>query len=485
MSRNERKAKRLTKEAKQLLLLIGGVVVLVAVVIGVTVAVFFSKNPKNPVEDSQLSDSVSGDSISSGLTVEDNDYDPTQNVLEVDKYTGTILPATEDAGEEYVKETLFIGDSNTYRYMTYAHTTLKNTIGIQSMGIQSVLTEKCVKFKGYSDRVTIPEAVKIMQPKRIIICFGTNNTNGDWSPEYMAQQYAAVLDGIEAQWPYADIIISAIPPVARVRDAYQNISMSVIDAYNQALVGLAEERGCKFLNTSEVLKDAETGFAMDGYTVSDGIHLAMPAVDALFGYVRTHAYETEDRRPTPLKPVPARDEPEPYNILVENPYTGTVAGSGSSVKEGLEIVFDVNDAKMGELKGEAEQIVPAGEKCTEVEAVAKEGYNFAYWSCTVGRIEDVKNPKLTFVSPAGFDTERVVVTANFVKSGYLVKVVSSDEKVGTAGIREGDTLLKEANVAEGKEVKLYASLNEGYGSTHLFTGWYIKGSVKTEPISTA
>ena len=91
-------------------------------------------------------------------------------------------------------------------------------------------------------------------------------------------------------------------------------------------------------------------------------------------------------------------------------------------------------AKMGELKGELEQIVPVTEKCTEVEAVAKEGYTFAYWSCTVGRIEDVKNPKLTFVSPGGFDTERVVVTANFVKSGYLVKVTSSDTKVGTAGI---------------------------------------------------
>ena len=482
--RNERKAKRLTKEAKQLLLLIGGVVVLVAVVIGITVAVFYSKNPKNPAADSadpQDSSLVT----SSGLTVEENDYDPEKNVLEVDKYVGTILPATEDAGEEYLDETLFIGDSNTYRYMTYAHTSLKNTIGVPGMGIQNVLTEKCVKFKGYSDRVTIPEAVKIMQPKRIIIGFGTNNANGDWSPEYMAEQYGKMLDGIEAQWPYADIIIAAIPPVARVRDGYQNISMSVIDAYNQALVGLAEERGCKFLNTTEVLKDPETGFTMEGYTITDGIHLAKPAVDALFGYIRTHAYETEDRRPTPLKTVPARDEPEPYNILVENPYTGTVAGSGSSVKDGLQIDFDVNDAKMGELKGEVKQIVPGGEKCTEVEAVAKEGYTFAYWSCTVGRIEDVKDPKLTFVSPAGFDTERVVVTANFVKSGYLVKVTSSDAEVGTAGIRKGNELRKEINVEEGEEVKLYASLNEGYGGTHQFAGWYIKDSETNEPISTA
>ena len=166
--RNERKAKRLSKEVRNLLLLVCGVVVLVAVVIGITVAVFYSKNPKNPNSDSSgLQDSSLV--TSSGLTVEENDYDPEKNVLEVDKYVGTILPATEDAGEKYVDETLFIGDSNTYRYMTYAHTTLKNTIGVVGMGLQDALTLECVKFKGYSERITIPEAVKVMQPKRIVI----------------------------------------------------------------------------------------------------------------------------------------------------------------------------------------------------------------------------------------------------------------------------------------------------------------------------
>lgn len=478
MSRNERqpggsRAKGLTRQQKQFLLLAAGVILLVAAVIGITVAVFFSKNPQKdpPVE---TVDSISSESVNSADLVEDTEYDPTKDVLDVEKYSATILPLTEDAGEDYIDGTYFVGDSNTYRYMSYSHTTLNNTIGVVGMGIQDVLTSKLVKFVGYSDRVTIPEALAIVQPRRIVISVGTNNANGDWSAEYMAEQYAAMLDGIEAKWPYADIIIAAIPPVARVRDGYQNISMSVIDKYNTALAALAEERGCKFLNISETLKDPETGFAKDGYTVSDGIHLNQKAVDAIFEYLRTHALTgTEDRRPMPLKKIPKRDEPTPPTVDDKAGYTGTVPGSMSS-KEGLEIVFAVNDAKMGTLEGEVEQIVPAGEKCTEVVAVPKEGYSFAYWSCSVGRIDDVKTEKLVFVSPSGFDTDKVVVTANFVKSGYLVSVKSSDAAVGTAGIRDGSELLKECNVEEGKSIQLYASLNAGYGEQYKFAGWRIK-----------
>lgn len=57
---------------------------------------------------------------------------------------GTILPETADAGRSYVDETLFIGDSNTARYLLYANetgtafTSLNNNIGVVSMGVGSI-----------------------------------------------------------------------------------------------------------------------------------------------------------------------------------------------------------------------------------------------------------------------------------------------------------------------------------------------------------
>ena len=67
----------------------------------------------------------------------------------------TILPQTADAGRSYVDDTLFIGDSNTVRYTMYADdtgtafSTLKNNIGVVSMGAGSIttLTAPCTPFR--------------------------------------------------------------------------------------------------------------------------------------------------------------------------------------------------------------------------------------------------------------------------------------------------------------------------------------------------
>ena len=57
-------------------------------------------------------------------------------------------------------------------------------------------------------------------------------------------------------------------------------------------------KGWKFLNSAEALKDSTTGYAKAGYVeTSDGIHLTRTAMDALFSYIRTHSYITEDDRP--------------------------------------------------------------------------------------------------------------------------------------------------------------------------------------------
>ena len=59
-----------------------------------------------------------------------------------------------------------------------------------------------------------------------------------------------------------------------------------------------QEKGWKFLNSAEALKDSTTGYAKAGYVeTSDGIHLTRTAMDALFSYIRTHSYITEDDRP--------------------------------------------------------------------------------------------------------------------------------------------------------------------------------------------
>ena len=225
----------------------------------------------------------------------------TPNPVEALPASVTVGPKTEAAGRSYIDETLFIGDSNTARYLMYADetgtafTTLANNIGVVSMGAGAITTLKCEQFSGSSTMYTVPDAVAMLKPKRIIICYGTNNLGGSSTDATsFISTYLKGLKAIETAWPYCDIIVSAIPPLDKQREN-TNLTMTQVDAYNATLIQMCEENGYKFLNSAEVLRDDATGWAKTDYTLSDGVHLSKTAVTEYFTYVRTHAYVTEDR----------------------------------------------------------------------------------------------------------------------------------------------------------------------------------------------
>ena len=112
---------------------------------------------------------------------------------------------------------------------------------------------------------------------------------------------------------------------------------------------MCEENGFKFLNSAEVLRDDTTGWAKTDYTLSDGVHLSKKAVEAYFTYVRTHAYQTEDRRPQPLGSIPQPDG-VPANLITKDP----IAVRGAKVP--LEFVAEHG----GTLSGTTSQLVKKG-----------------------------------------------------------------------------------------------------------------------------
>ncbi len=319
---------------------------------------------------------------------------------------GTILPETADAGRSYVDETLFIGDSNTARYLLYANetgtafTSLNNNIGVVSMGVGSITSLKCEKFKGSSAMYTVPDAVAMLKPKRIIICYGTNNLSGSSTDatNYI-KTYLQGLQAIQTAWPYCDIIVSAIPPLDRQREN-TNLTMTQVDAYNAALVQMCEENGFKFLNSAEVLRDDATGWAKKDYTLSDGVHLSKEAVTAYFTYVRTHAYAAEDRRPQPLGTIPTPDG-VPANLINKDP----IAVRGAKVP--LEFVA----ANGGKLSGTTSQLVKKGGTAAAVTAVPDEGFIFAGWTASSGG--SYSSATISFTMPQNADAGGVVLTANF------------------------------------------------------------------------
>lgn len=342
---------------------------------------------------------------------------------------GTVLPAGADAGRSYLDETLFIGDSNTARYLLYADdtgtafTSLSNNIGVVSMGAGAITTLKCEKFKGSSTMYTVPESVAMLKPKRIIICYGTNNLSGaSTDATRFIATYLQGLQAIRQAWSYCDIIVSAIPPLDKQREN-MNLTMTQVDAYNAALVQMCEENGFKFLNSAEVLRDDTTGWAKTDYTLSDGVHLSKKAVEAYFTYVRTHAYQTEDRRPQPLGSIPQPDG-VPANLITKDP----IAVRGAKVP--LEFVAEHG----GTLSGTTSQLVKKGATAGAVTAVPDAGFVFAGWTASSGG--NYSSESLSFTMPQNADAGGVVLTAHFKADAH------EHEYVEVEGTKTAATCLK-------------------------------------------
>ncbi len=248
-----------------------------------------------------LSGSTAAESTStvdSESMVVESGYDKTENTIDTQAYNSTILETTADAGDSYIDETLFLGDSNTARmYRMFDYCSYDNAIGSVGMSAKSLATFACVQLSTSSGYVTMPQAVAKLQPRRVILTFGTNDLNPSYKAADFVKNYQTGIEAIVTAYPSVDIIVNSIPPIGQ-QHSNQSLTQSQVDEYNKALVEMCQEKGWKFLNSAEALKDTTTGYAKSGYVeTSDGIHLTRTAMDALFTYIRTHSYITEDDRP--------------------------------------------------------------------------------------------------------------------------------------------------------------------------------------------
>ncbi len=378
-----------------------------------------------------------GNTDMSDETEVDKDYDKDREALDTDQLGNTILAETDDAGQEYLDETLFIGDSNTVRTMAYGFTTWDNVVAAVSMGVEHIQSLKMTYFKGYKNPVTAIDAVKIIQPKRIIITYGTNDLF--WDTDEFIKVYKKALAAIHEAYPYADIIVNAVPPLDKQRENTR-LTMQRVDEFNKAIAEMAKEEGYKFLNSSEALKDEKTGFAKTDYTIGDGVHLSKKGMEAYVNYIKTHAYITEDTRPKPLNKVPAREE-TPTGIISQDP----IAVRGAKVK----VTFTTSDSNLGKVNGEIEQKLKAGVTGSSVTAEAElsGGGIFTGWSCSYGGLSSTADSTVKFTMPTVDESvSEIVVTANFKRAEVTIR--NGDSHVGDISLKSGNTVSLSAHVTE-------------------------------------
>ena len=241
---------------------------------------------------------------------------------QIDNASTALLTETADAGTDYLNDTLFLGDSNTVRLYNNGLISLQQFCAKEGIGTQVALSEGIVTFKKDSNHYTIPQAVAMMKPRRVVMTFGTNDT-GMEVPDFIAH-YTALIQAIQQSYPYTDIIVNTVPPVPADHSNYPHMDQAKIDDFNMALLDLCEQLGVRFLNSAEALKGSD-GYGVADYYTSGDIHLKSAGLKAVLNYLRTHALQTEDRRPD-TNNIPTRTME-----YVSNPSSAVAAPSSEAV----------------------------------------------------------------------------------------------------------------------------------------------------------
>lgn len=241
---------------------------------------------------------------------------------QIDNTSAALLTETADAGTDYLNNTLFLGDSNTVRLYNNGLISLQQFCAKEGIGTQVALSEGIVTFKKDPNHYTIPQAVAMMKPRRVVMTFGTNDT-GMEVPDFIAH-YTALIQAIQQSYPYTDIIVNTVPPVPADHSNYPHMDQAKIDDFNMALLALCEQLGVRFLNSAEALKGSD-GYGIADYYTSGDIHLKSAGLKAVLNYLRTHALQTEDRRPD-TNNIPTRTME-----YVSNPSSAVAAPSSETV----------------------------------------------------------------------------------------------------------------------------------------------------------
>ena len=243
---------------------------------------------------------------------------------QIDNASTALLTETADAGTDYLNDTLFLGDSNTVRLYNNGLISLQQFCAREGIGTQVALNEGIVTFKGDNNHYTIAQAVAKMKPRRVVMTFGTNDTGME--VQDFISNYTALVQAIQAAYPYTDIIVNTVPPIPENHSSYPHMDQAKIDDFNMALLNMCEQLGLKFLNTAETLK-GENGYGNPDYYTDGDIHLKSAGLKAALTYLRTHADQTEDRRPD-TNNIPTRTLE-----YVSNPSSAVATPSSEAVSE--------------------------------------------------------------------------------------------------------------------------------------------------------
>lgn len=199
---------------------------------------------------------------------------------------GIEISLTEPVTEEYFKDALFMGDSITSGLTIYDM--FEGFNAIYKVGV-SPMTATSISFTttATGNDLTMSEAVKYYNPRKLYIMLGTNGIN--WaSADKLLEGYRKLVKILKDENPDCMIIVQSIPPVAKwVADKDRSFSKENFDEYNAGLRQMCIDMGIYFLDINAAFT-TEDGYLSSDYSAPDGIHFGYVGYQKWYDYLMCH-----------------------------------------------------------------------------------------------------------------------------------------------------------------------------------------------------
>ena len=211
----------------------------------------------------------------------------------LEMYPDTVLGKTDDAGQSYINDMIFIGDSTTHGMAFYGvleggkKTTQVWTPKSGTLAMWNLLTENIV-YPDDESEMLIGDDIEIKRPQIVVLTLGVNGVSS-LTEEQFKGYYGDLIDLIKEKSPDTEIITQSIYPVC---DYYEikSISMEKINRANGWIVELASEKDVYYLNTITALVN-EKGYLNNDFCNGDGIHISESGFKVILEYIRTHSIQ--------------------------------------------------------------------------------------------------------------------------------------------------------------------------------------------------
>ena len=218
---------------------------------------------------------------------------PTEETFFTD-FKGTALELTEDAGQEYIDNIIFLGDSTTYGLKAYRmlkdeKETLQVWTPLNGTLLLSRATSVNLYYPDTKEEITVAEAAKRKKPSMMVITLGVNGVSFMNEAQFK-DAYISLINVIKEASPDTKIILQSIFPVSAKYDTSKGIDNDKINAANIWVAEVAQECGVKFLYTATALRDSTGYYLNESFQNGDGLHLNEKGFEKELNYIRTHAF---------------------------------------------------------------------------------------------------------------------------------------------------------------------------------------------------